>query len=323
MGQLISTTPVDQSEVRFDLQDLPPELALTILSYLNPTDLYLASGVWWDLASNETLWRGLCRNYWPFCSAYENWHEKPDFSFRILFLRLDEARLTFNSDAFEGMRYLHENKLLKDDVQHIALYFHVTPGLNPDQKRRYLEAKQEPWESEGQLKWANAQLHLEILDALMSLKNFGGKFLPNALRDLCAELLSPMEISQNFIPYLLERFSVQFVHCNGNLGFRPGYASRGEDVVYVLCISLLMLSKDFASPQIKNKMSKREFIRNTRQAVPSASIDLLGQLYDNVYVEGDIGTWVIVKSNPSVSPPIQRRITDVRSTPRPYRIIAS
>lgn len=83
----------------------------------------------------------LCRTYWPFCSAYENWREKPDLSFRILFLRLDEARLTFNSDAFEGMRYLHENKILNDDVQHIALYLHVTPGLNPDQKRRYLEAK--------------------------------------------------------------------------------------------------------------------------------------------------------------------------------------
>lgn len=42
----------------FDLLDLPTELALAILSHLNPTDLYLASGVWWDLASNESLWRG-------------------------------------------------------------------------------------------------------------------------------------------------------------------------------------------------------------------------------------------------------------------------
>ncbi|KAM7540268.1 hypothetical protein Aperf_G00000041984 [Anoplocephala perfoliata] len=329
MGQLISVTPVgnlalilpqryqtqlaailpsswlskigieNQSEVHFDLQKLPPELALAILSYLNPTDLYLASGVWWNLASSEYLWRGLCRTYWPFCSAYENWREKADFSFRILFLRLDEARLTFNSDAFDGMRYLHKNDILKDDVQHIALYLHVTPGLNPEQKRRFLEANP------------------EVLDALMSLKNFSGIFLPNALRDLCAEMLSPMDASHNFIPHLLERFSVQFVLCNGNIGLRP-------DVVYVLCISLLMLSKDFASPQIKNKMSKREFIRNTRQAVPSADIDLLGQLYDNVYVEGDIGTWVTVKINSSSeSPLLQRRVTEVRPTPRPYRIIAS
>lgn len=85
-----------------------------------------------------------------------------------------------------------------------------------------------------------------------------------------------------------------------------------------------MLSKDFASPQIKNKMSKREFIRNTRQAVPSADIDLLGQLYDNVYVKGDIGTWVTVKiSSSSESPLLQRRVAEARPTPRPYRIIAS
>lgn len=55
---MLSLAFLDQSKVHFDLHDLPPELALTILSYLNPTDLYLASGVWWDLASSEILWRG-------------------------------------------------------------------------------------------------------------------------------------------------------------------------------------------------------------------------------------------------------------------------
>lgn len=72
-------------------------------------------------------------------------------------------------------------------------------------------------------------------------------------------------------------------------------------------------------------MSKREFIRNTRQAVPSADVELLGHFYDNVYMGGDIATWVTVKSSslaPSASPPTVQRVTGVRTAPRPYRIIA-
>ena len=41
-----------------DLSQLPPEISLLILSKLNATDLYLASCVWQDLASDEILWQG-------------------------------------------------------------------------------------------------------------------------------------------------------------------------------------------------------------------------------------------------------------------------
>ena len=34
-----------------------------------------------------------------------------------------------------------------------------------------------------------------------------------------------------------------------------------------MCFSLILLSVDLSSPHVKNKMSKREFIRNTRGAV--------------------------------------------------------
>ncbi len=42
-----------------DLEMLPPELSITILSYLNATELCLASCVWQDLGSDEYLWQGL------------------------------------------------------------------------------------------------------------------------------------------------------------------------------------------------------------------------------------------------------------------------
>ena len=59
-----------------------------------------------------------------------------------------------------------------------------------------------------------------------------------------------------------------------------------SDGTSVLSYSLLLLSVDLYSPHVKNKMSKREFIRNNRQIVMDANRDLLGDLYDDVYLNG-------------------------------------
>lgn len=39
-----------------DLKQLPPEVALLVLSHLNATDLCLAGCVWQNLASDDFLW---------------------------------------------------------------------------------------------------------------------------------------------------------------------------------------------------------------------------------------------------------------------------
>ncbi len=60
------------------------------------------------------------------------------------------------------------------------------------------------------------------------------------------------------------------------------------DTVYVVCFSLILLSVDLTSPHIKNKMSKREFIRNTRRAAEGINDDFAGHLYDNIYLIGHV-----------------------------------
>ena len=58
---------------------------------------------------------------------------------------------------------------------------------------------------------------------------------------------------------------------------------------YVMCFSLILLSVDLSSPHVKNKMSKREFIKNTRGAVSGGDDeDLYGSFYDNVFLRGHI-----------------------------------
>lgn len=248
-----------------DLRFLPPEISLKILSNLNATDLCLASCVWHNLACDDLLWQGLCKTTWPFCSAYTNGVLNRGMSYRHLYLRLDEARLTFNADAFEGINYLFKFQLLDDNLEDISNFLHYSCGLDPIQKRRLLESRP------------------ALIDALINLKDYHNHSLPNALRKLFIEIPAPLtsSIALDFISKLVNVFSARFIQCNPALGLT-------RDHVYLLCFSMIMLSADLWSPHIKNKMSKREFIRNTRQVVRSVRDEFLGHLYDNVYIVGHV-----------------------------------
>ena len=54
--------------------------------------------------------------------------------------------------------------------------------------------------------------------------------------------------------------------------------------------SMLILSTDLASPLIKNKMTKREFIRNVSRinAAGTLTPDYLGQLYDYIFLQARV-----------------------------------
>lgn len=60
------------------------------------------------------------------------------------------------------------------------------------------------------------------------------------------------------------------------------------DTIVILCNSLLLLSVDLSSPKVKNKMTKREFIKNLRGVVHPSSVDFIGDLYDDIYLRGHV-----------------------------------
>lgn len=97
---LLKARKSKEQEGFINLEMLPPELSFTILSYLNATDLCLASCVWQDLANDELLWQGLCKSTWGHCSIYSK-NPPLGFSFRKLYLQLDEGSLTFNANPEE------------------------------------------------------------------------------------------------------------------------------------------------------------------------------------------------------------------------------
>lgn len=251
-----------------DLSKLPPEISLHVLSNLNATDLCLAACVWQDLGNDEILWHSLCRNQWQRASIYKRL-DHSTLTFKKLYLMLDEATLTFNSDPHLGMAYLLKHQLVDNTAQDIASFLHTCRNIDVEQKRIFVSKRP------------------DVLDELMKLQNFENQFLPNALRSFFKETVSPGE-RNDYLSDLVRKFAIRFSSCNPHL-------QLSHETIYLVCYSLIMLSVDLSSPHIKNKMSKREFIKNVRRAVLDVvDDDFVGHLYDNVYLIGHVApkTWV-------------------------------
>lgn len=262
---LLKARKSKEQEGFINLEMLPPELSFTILSYLNATDLCLASCVWQDLANDELLWQGLCKSTWGHCSIY-NKNPPLGFSFRKLYMQLDEGSLTFNANPEEGVSYFMSKGILDDSPKEIAKFIFCTRTLNWKKLRIYLDERR------------------DVLDDLVTLHNFRNQFLPNALREFFRHIHAPEERGE-YLETLITKFSHRFCACNPDLMRELGLS---PDAVYVLCYSLILLSIDLTSPHVKNKMSKREFIRNTRRAAQNISEDFVGHLYDNIYLIGHV-----------------------------------
>lgn len=265
----------DEDSVR-DLSDLPPEVALSVLSHLNATDLCLAACVWQQLASDEILWSNLCRRQWGEASIYHKQRRRSSLSSKRLYLLLDEGTLTFNSDPKKGMAYFFDHGLVDDTPVEIAKFFHHTSMLSKTKMRQYLEIRH------------------DVIKCMTAFQNYENTFLPNALRRFFAKLEAPNDRGR-YLQELLNSFAIRFCQCNPHLGY-------SVDSIYVLCFSLILLSVDLGSPHVKNKMTKREFIRNTRNAVAGQppvgprgvragdedASELLGEMYDNVFLRGHV-----------------------------------
>uniref|UniRef100_A0A7N5JSZ5 F-box protein 8 n=1 Tax=Ailuropoda melanoleuca TaxID=9646 RepID=A0A7N5JSZ5_AILME len=122
---LLKARKSKEQEGFINLEMLPPELSFTILSYLNATDLCLASCVWQDLANDELLWQGLCKSTWGHCSIY-NKNPPLGFSFRKLYMQLDEGSLTFNANPEENT-YSHREQDSPKDIVHVTDMGNQTP----------------------------------------------------------------------------------------------------------------------------------------------------------------------------------------------------
>lgn len=150
----------------------------------------------------------------------------------------------FMRDDKKGLEYLKHSHLVSDppDPKAFAFFFRYTPGLDKNLIGEYLGDPDE--------------FHLEVLKEFAATFYFTGMSLDTALRFYLETFKLPGEAQK--IQRVLEAFSERFYDHQSAEIFST------KDTVLILSYSLIMLNTDQHNPQVKNKMTAEDFIRNNR-----------------------------------------------------------
>ncbi|KAJ7071302.1 hypothetical protein C8F01DRAFT_1109946 [Mycena amicta] len=115
--------------------------------------------------------------------------------------------------------------------------------------------------------------HTRALRAYIANFDFAGDPLDIALRKLLMHVGLPRETQQ--IDRVMEAFAGRYLECNPNL-------FTSDDHPYILAFSLIMLHTDAFNKSNKRKMTKADYIKNTR--LPGVPPEVLDCFYDNIVV---------------------------------------
>nr|CAG8457529.1 7739_t:CDS:10 [Entrophospora candida] len=154
--------------------------------------------------------------------------------------------------------------------------------------------------------------HESVLHTYLEIFDFESDPIDIALRKFLMECHLPKESQQ--IDRVIEAFAKRYHDCNPSL-------FPTSDVSYMLSFSLLMLHTDAFNKNVKRKMTKEEFIKNTTiDGVPSEILEIL---YDNItfaqfiYADDDID----VNGQKMLSPPADLRCSRLFKSLKDRKII--
>lgn len=169
----------------------------------------------------------------------------------------------FNNKPKKGILFLQERGLLGPTIDDIAKWLIDDERLDKTQVGDFLG------DNDDQSK--------AVMCAYIDAKDFGGMEIVAALRFFLEGFRLPGEAQK--IDRLMEKFASRYCECNPN---NPLFTSA--DTVYVLAFSVIMLTTDLHSPQVKNKMSKEQYIKLNRGISDSKDLpeEYLSQIYDEI-----------------------------------------
>lgn len=169
----------------------------------------------------------------------------------------------FNRKPRRGLQFLQEHGLVGPGAWDIAEFFHSDERLDKKQIGDYL----------GE----NEKLNKEVMCAYVDQMDFAGKDFVSALRVFLEGFWLPGEAQK--IDRLMEKFAARYCETNPNNRL---FASA--DTAYVLAYSIIMLTTDLHSPQVKTKMTKEDYISMNRGINDSKDIpeEELSQIYDEI-----------------------------------------
>uniref|UniRef100_A0A672QSX9 ARF guanine nucleotide exchange factor 1 n=1 Tax=Sinocyclocheilus grahami TaxID=75366 RepID=A0A672QSX9_SINGR len=169
----------------------------------------------------------------------------------------------FNKKPKRGIQYLQEQGMLGTTPEDIAQFLHQEERLDSIQVGEFLGD--------------NDRINKEVMYAYVDQMDFQGKDFVPALRMFLEGFRLPGEAQK--IDRLMEKFAARYLECNQG---QTLFASA--DTAYVLAYSIIMLTTDLHSPQVKNKMTKEQYIKMNRGINDSKDLpeEYLSAIYDEI-----------------------------------------
>uniref|UniRef100_A0A3Q2XMN9 ARF guanine nucleotide exchange factor 2 n=1 Tax=Hippocampus comes TaxID=109280 RepID=A0A3Q2XMN9_HIPCM len=129
----------------------------------------------------------------------------------------------------------------------------------------------------GEFLGENIKLNKEVMYCYVDQLDFCGRDFVSALRAFLEGFRLPGEAQK--IDRLMEKFAARYLECNQG---QTLFASA--DTAYVLAYSIIMLTTDLHSPQVKNKMTKEQYIKMNRGINDSKDLpeEYLSSIYDEI-----------------------------------------
>lgn len=170
----------------------------------------------------------------------------------------------FNRKPKKGIEFLQKNGYLgKEDMELAKFLYSNSDKLDKTTLGEYI----------GDLQ------NKEIMYLFVNQMNFAGKDIVAALRHFLDHFRLPGEAQK--IDRLMEKFAARYCETNPT-----NKLFHSADVAYVLSYSIIILTTDLHSPQIKNKMTKEQYIRMNQPTDDSKEKglpeDFLSQIYDEI-----------------------------------------
>ncbi|CAF1154793.1 unnamed protein product [Rotaria sordida] len=170
----------------------------------------------------------------------------------------------FNQNSKKGLEYLYEKNLLNNEPEDIAHFFHSYQ----DVLDKIII---------GDCLGHEDNHYKQIMYAYVDQLDFTNMEFLVALRKFLSGFRLPGEAQK--IDRLMEKFAARFCECNSNLEI---FASA--DTAYVLAYSVIMLTTDLHSKNVKKKMTKEQYIKMNRGINESRDLpeEFLSKIYDEI-----------------------------------------
>ncbi|KAH8105009.1 Sec7-domain-containing protein [Phellopilus nigrolimitatus] len=176
---------------------------------------------------------------------------------------LQDGIRRFNYKPKKGIEFLLENGFIPNrEPAEIARFLLNTDGLSKAIIGEYL--------GEGD------DEHIAIMHAFVDQLDFSNLPFVNALRLFLQSFRLPGEAQK--IDRFMLKFAERYIGGNSQTPF------ANADTAYVLSYSTILLNTDAHNPQIKNRMTKDDFIKNNRGINDGANLpeELLSAIYEEI-----------------------------------------